>query len=99
MDAGSDDHDSEDAETVDEDIEIENEGSELCSERAQTTRYLLQDIVTNSEVEDMIATEIEKSTSLCNAPVLVGVVEEKLVEMRQVGYDDVKGVRIFCLTW
>lgn len=46
-----------------------------------------EDFVTCSEVEDMIAAEMEKSTSQSNAYVLTGRLRERMIESLQVRYD------------
>lgn len=81
------DPDAEDSSNINEDKEIAEEKLELHGDRVQTAEYSTQDIFTRSEVQHMIATEMEKSTSHCNAPVLPGMVEEKLIEPIQVRYD------------
>lgn len=88
----SDDRDGEDAHNLDEYMEIEDKESEFHRGRAQTTEYPAKDFVTHLDVQRMIATEVEKSISNCNAPVLTELVKDTLIEMLQVVYDGTQEV-------
>lgn len=83
----SEDRDGKDADNVKEHVKIVDEKLELERQRAQTTEYSAQDFVTRSEIQNVIATEMKKSTPHRNATVLTGVVEEKLIDVLQVVYD------------
>lgn len=65
---------------MDDHIKIENEEPNVGCEGAQTTEYLTKDFVARVEVQDMIASEMKKSTSQHNAPELKGLVEDTLCE-------------------
>lgn len=60
---------------------------ELNRERAQTTKFLTREFFTSSEVQDMIDAERENMTFHPNAPVVTGIMEEKLIDAPQVRYD------------
>lgn len=72
------DHDCKDAHNVDKNISIVYKEMGLRSERAHTTENLAQDFVTHLKVLDMIAAGMENSASHRNAPLLKGLVEDKL---------------------
>lgn len=82
--------DGESADTLNEDIEIEDKGSELENERTQKTEYPTQDSVTRSKVQDMIAAELERSTSHCNALCTGKNIGGQADKGLQVGYDTAK---------
>lgn len=69
-----DDSDGEEAANVYEDLELEDEESELNCERFQTTEYSTHDFVSGSEVPDMIAAKMEMPIPYRNAPLLAGLV-------------------------
>lgn len=54
------------------------------------TEDLTQGFGTSSEIQAIIASELEKLTSCRNAPVLAEMVEGKLNNALQVGYDTAK---------
>lgn len=65
---------------IDEDIEVEHDGSEIDHERAQIAEYHTQYFLNRSVVQHMIRTEMEKLTSNRNTPVLAGLVKDMLIE-------------------
>lgn len=80
------DRDCEEAKNVAGDIETEDEELKIDQKRAQTKKYQTQDIVTSSEVQDMMGAEMEKSTLCPNAPEIAGKVKEKMFETPQFSY-------------
>lgn len=74
---------------VDEDIKIEDEEQEFDHEGAQTIEDPTQEFAPSSEVQALIATELEKSTLHRNALVLAELVDDKMITL-QVGYDAAK---------
>lgn len=77
--------DSEDADNVDEGIEVLEEELELDRKRAQTTEW-------PTEVQHMIAAEMEKWTPHSNTPMLTVLVKKPIIEALQVGYHAAKEV-------
>lgn len=87
-------HISEDADNVDDNIKIENKESEVDSDRAQTMGYTTQDFLNGPEVPDIMTNGMEKSTSHRNTNVFAGLVNEKGIEAPQVRYNGArKGVK------
>lgn len=80
------DIDGENSCNLNEDINIEDKESELDREQSQATECLTQNRLTGSEEQDMFGPEMEKSTSNCNDPLFAGLVEDKLIELLQVGH-------------
>lgn len=70
------DHSGRDANSVEGDIQIEDEEVELDLERAQTVEDPIQDFFSRSEVEAVKTAETENSKSHRNALVSAGLVKD-----------------------
>lgn len=84
------DHNCKDVTNVQEDIVVEDEESEVDSERIYMTEYRTQEFVTCLEVQKMIAAEMRKVTSHWKVSVLTRLVEDTLSEALEVKYDVAK---------
>lgn len=62
------DRDAEDADNLDDDMEIEKQESGLDCDPAHTTEYPTQNFFTPSEIQKTVTAEMEKSTSHRNEP-------------------------------
>lgn len=82
--------DVEDAINVDKDIAVEDEELELKWKRVQTPQKPTPQFGTRQEARVLTVTEMEKSTSHRNAPLLADLVKNKLIDALQVQYDSPK---------